>query len=102
MHADGAASWDNLHEHFEIKGIKHQKAYSLDGARTHMAEKYLPCLRRAEIGVHDYIGGSYLLRDATESSWREETAASRMVSSRPDCRAGVHHRMPIFRLSSLA
>ena len=39
MHADEAASWDNLHERFEIKRINHQEAYSLDGACTNMAEE---------------------------------------------------------------
>ena len=36
MHADEAASWDDLHERFEVKRIDHQEAYSLDGASTNM------------------------------------------------------------------
>jgi ISXO2 transposase-like protein len=40
MHADEAASWDNLHERFETKRINHQEAYSLDGACTNMAKEY--------------------------------------------------------------
>jgi hypothetical protein len=47
VHADEAASWDNLHERFEVKGINHQEAYSLDGACTNMAEEYFSRLRRA-------------------------------------------------------
>ncbi len=39
VHADEAACWDNLDERFEIERINHQKAYSLDGACTDMAEK---------------------------------------------------------------
>jgi molybdenum-dependent DNA-binding transcriptional regulator ModE len=39
VHADGAASWDNLHDRFEVKRINHQEAYSLDGACTSMAEE---------------------------------------------------------------
>jgi hypothetical protein len=31
--ADKAASWDNLHEHFDIKRISDQEAYSLDVPR---------------------------------------------------------------------
>ena len=71
-------SWDNLHERFEIKRIKHQEAYCLDGACTNMAEECFSGLRRAEIGIHHHIAGSYLLRYAHESSWRED---NRRVSS---------------------
>jgi hypothetical protein len=72
VHADEAVSWDNLHERFEVKRINHQKAYSLDGACTNMAEEYFSRLRRAEIGIHHHIARSYLLRYAQESSWRED------------------------------
>ena len=72
VHADEAAPWDNLHERFEVKRINHQEAYSLDGACTNMAEEYLSRLRRAEIGIHHHIAGSYLLRYAQASSWRED------------------------------
>jgi hypothetical protein len=57
------------HEHFAIKS---QEACSLDGACISMAEEYFLRLRRAEIGIHHHIAGSYLLRYAQESSWREE------------------------------
>jgi transposase-like protein len=40
VHADEAASWDGLHERFEMKRINHQEAYSLDGACTNYAEEY--------------------------------------------------------------
>jgi len=73
VHADEAASWDGLHERFEIKRINHQEAYSLDGACTNMAEEYFSRLRRAEIGIHHHIAAAYLLRYAQESSWRETT-----------------------------
>jgi len=72
VRADEAASWDNLHERFEIKRINHQEAYSLDGACTNMAEEYFSGLRRSEIGIHHHIAGAYLLRYAQESSWRED------------------------------
>lgn len=72
VHADEASSWDNLHERFEVKRINHQEAYSLDGACTNSAEEYFSRLRRAEIGIHHHIAGSYLLRYAQESSWRED------------------------------
>ena len=39
VHADEAASWDGLHERFEMKRINHQEAYSLNGACTIMAEE---------------------------------------------------------------
>jgi ISXO2-like transposase domain len=44
-----------------------------------MAEEYFSRLRRAEIGIHHHIAGSYLLRYAQESSWRED---NRRVSNR--------------------
>jgi hypothetical protein len=66
VHADEAASWDNLHERFEVKRINHQEAYSLDGACTNMAEGHFSRLRRAEIGIHHHIAGAYLLRYAQE------------------------------------
>jgi ISXO2-like transposase domain len=72
VHADEAASWDNLHERFEVKRINHQEAYSLDGVCTNWAEEYFSRLRRAEVGIHHHIAGAYLLRYAQESSWRED------------------------------
>jgi ISXO2-like transposase domain len=72
VHADAAGSWDSLHEGFEVKGINHQEAYSLDGACTNWAEEYFSRLRRAEVGIHHYIAGADLLRYAQESSWRED------------------------------
>ncbi|WP_409363086.1 transposase [Bradyrhizobium lablabi] len=72
MHADGAASWDILHERFEIKGINHQEAYSLDGACAHMAKEYFSRPRRDEFGIHHHIAGAHLLRCAPEPSWRED------------------------------
>jgi hypothetical protein len=39
VHADEAASWDNLHECFEVKRIN-QEAYILDGACSNMAVEY--------------------------------------------------------------
>jgi hypothetical protein len=49
VHADEAASWNGLHERFEMKRINHQEAYSLDGACTNYAEEYFSRLRRAEV-----------------------------------------------------
>jgi len=72
VNADEAASWDGLHERFEMKRINHQEAYSLAGACTNQAEEYFSRLRRAEIGIHHHIAGAYLLRYAQESSWRED------------------------------
>lgn len=72
LHADEAASWDNSHERFEIKGINHQEAYSLDGPRNHMAEEYVSRWRRAGIGIRHPVAGSHLPRDAQEPPWRED------------------------------
>jgi transposase-like protein len=72
VNADEAASWDGLHERFEMKRINHQEAYSYDGACTNQAEEYFSRLRRAEVGIHHQIAGAYLLRYAQEASWRED------------------------------
>jgi ISXO2-like transposase domain len=70
LHTDEAASWDNLHERFEVKRINHQEAHSLDGACTNMAEEYFSRLRGVEIGIYHHIADAYLRRYTQESSWR--------------------------------
>ena len=55
-----------------MKRINHEEAYSLDGACTNWAEEYFSRLRRGEIGHHHHIAGTYLLRYAQESAWRED------------------------------
>jgi ISXO2 transposase-like protein len=75
-HANEAASWDNLHERFEVKRINHQEAYSLNSARNNMAEEYFSRFGRAEIGIRHHIAGSYLRRPAQEPSWREDNRLS--------------------------
>ena len=60
--------WDYRHERFEIKGINHQKAHGLDGARTNMAEEYFSCLGCARVRIYHRFAGSYPLRRANESS----------------------------------
>ena len=55
-----------------MKRINHQEAYSADGACTNSAEEYFSRLRRAEVGHHHHIAGTYLLRYAQEASWRED------------------------------
>jgi len=72
VNADEANSWNDLHSRFEMKRINHEQAYSADGACTNSAEEYFSRLRRAEIGHHHHIAGTYLLRYAQESSWRED------------------------------
>jgi transposase-like protein len=54
VHADEAASWDGLHERFEMKRIDHSQAFSFDGACTNQAEEYFSRLRHAEIGIHHH------------------------------------------------
>lgn len=72
IHADEAASWDDLHARYEMKRINHQVAYSLDGACTNLAESFFSRLRRAEWGQHHHIGALYLGRYAAEMAWRED------------------------------
>jgi transposase-like protein len=73
LNADEAASWEKLHERYEVKRINHQEAYSLDGACTNWAEEFFSRMRRAEIGHHHHIAGPYLLRYAQEAAWREDS-----------------------------
>jgi ISXO2-like transposase domain len=72
VRADEAASWDDLHERFEVKRIDHQETYSLDGACTDMAEEYFSCLRRAGTGTRHHTAGSYLPRYAQGGVWTGE------------------------------
>ncbi len=72
IHADESNAWNDLHARFEMKRINHEQAYSLDGACTNGAEGYFSRLRRAEVGHHHHIAGTYLLRYAQEASWRED------------------------------
>ena len=72
INADESNAWNDLHARFEMKRINHEEAYSLDGACTNGAEGYFSRLRRAEVGHHHHIAGTYLLRYAQEASWRED------------------------------
>ncbi|MBT3070821.1 IS1595 family transposase [Rhodomicrobium sp. Az07] len=72
LNADEAGSWNSLDSHFEMARINHEEAYSLDDACTNWAESYFSRLRRAEIGHHHHVAGTYLLRYAQEASWRED------------------------------
>jgi hypothetical protein len=74
---------------FKMKRINHQEAYSLDGACANYAEEYFSRLRRAEIGIHHHIAGSYLLRYAQESSWREDNR--RCVRLHQEASKGPQH-----------
>jgi ISXO2-like transposase domain len=46
--------------------------FGVGSACTNMAEEYFSHMRRAEIGHHHHIAGTYLLRYAQEASWRED------------------------------
>lgn len=72
VHADEASHWDKLAAYFPIKRINHQEAYSLNGACTNQAESFFSRMRRAEIGTHHHIAGSYLSAYAAEMAWRED------------------------------
>lgn len=74
VHADEASHWDQLAAYFPIKRINHQEAYSQDGACTNAAESFFSRLRRAEIGIHHHIAGSYLGAYAAEMAWREDNS----------------------------
>jgi hypothetical protein len=52
--------------------INHEQAYCADGACTNGTEEYFSRFRPAEISHHHHIAGTYLLRHAQDSSWRED------------------------------
>jgi transposase-like protein len=70
--ADESGAWNDLHGRFTMKRINHQEAYSMAGACTNGAEEFFSRMRRAEIGHHHHIAGTYLVRYAQEASWRED------------------------------
>jgi transposase-like protein len=73
VNADEAPSWDGLHSRFEMCRVNHDQVYSShDGCCTNMAEGFFSRLRRAEIGHHHHVAGTYLLRYAQEGAWRED------------------------------
>ena len=72
VHADEAASWDNLHERFEVKRINHQEAYSLDGACTDMAVEYFSATPLRDRDPPPHRGRVSPALCAGESSWRED------------------------------
>jgi hypothetical protein len=72
LNADEAGSRDSLHANFEVPRINHDEAYSLEGARTNMAESYFSRLCRSEIGLHHHVAGACLVRYAQEAGWRED------------------------------
>jgi hypothetical protein len=90
VNADDAPAWNDLHARFEMKRIKHEEAYSLDGACTNWAEEFFSRMRRAEVGHHHHIAGPYLLRYAQEAAWRED---NRRVSNGDQVRRLVAHAM---------
>lgn len=79
-----------MNARFEMRRINHKEAYSADGACTNMAEEFFSRMRRAEIGHHHHIAGTYLLRYAQEASWRED---NRRVSNGEQTRAVAHLAM---------
>ena len=73
VHADEAASWNDLHAQFEIFRVNHEENYlGEDGACTNNAESYFSRLRRAEFGHHHHLSGAYLNRYAQEMAFRED------------------------------
>ncbi len=70
-HADETGAWNALRDHFEMRRINHEEAYSAAGARTNNAESYFPRLRRAEIGHHHHFAGSVMARGSPlHVEWR--------------------------------
>jgi hypothetical protein len=64
VNAGESANWNELHSRFEMNRINHEEAYSLNGACTNWAGEFFSRMRRAEIGHHHHLAGTYMLRDA--------------------------------------
>ena len=72
VYADDAASWNELHSHYQTKRIDHSVCYSDGNACTNQAESFFSRIRRAEIGTHHHIAGPHLALYADEMAWRED------------------------------
>jgi transposase-like protein len=71
--ADEANSWNDLHARYDMERIDHSSVYSVEGGiYTNGAEEFFSRMRRAEIGHHHHIAGTYLVRYAQESAFRED------------------------------
>ncbi len=71
-HADESMAWNPLHARFATQRTNFQHGYSIDGACTNGAEADFSRLRRAGLGRHHHIAGSYLVRCAQDAAWRED------------------------------
>lgn len=92
LYADEAKSYDVLHAIFDMRRIDHSKSYAEGGVSTNQAESFFSRLRRAELGTHHHISGTYLAAYAGENSWRED---NRRLSNGEQfltiAAAGLHH-----------
>ena len=59
VHADEAAAWNELHAHFDTRRVNHSVEYANDNACINQAESCFSRMRRAELGHHHHIAGSY-------------------------------------------
>jgi hypothetical protein len=46
VNADESGNWNELQSRFEMKRIKHEEVYSLDGACINWAEEFFSRMRR--------------------------------------------------------
>ena len=69
--ADESSAWDTLDAWFDVGRINHKQRYAKGDIRTNWAESYFSRLRRAEMGTHHHIAGSYFGAYADEMAWRE-------------------------------
>ena len=72
VNADEASGWNDLQSKYEMARINHQERYADGATSTNWAESYFSRLRRGEMGHFHHVSGSYLLRYAVESAWRED------------------------------
>ena len=86
--ADEASSWNALHARYDVSRIDHGQVYSLPGGvYTNGAEEFFSRMRRAEIGHHHHIAGTYLIRYAQELSVARGSPQDRQRPTGPGCHA---------------
>jgi transposase-like protein len=72
VHADEAAAWNKLHARFKTERVNHSIEYVSAEADVNQAESGFSRMRRAELGHHHHMAGSYLACYAREMAWRED------------------------------
>lgn len=72
IYADESPAYNRLHGRYDVRRINHEKLFAEGDISTNHAESSHSRMRRAEIGIHHHISGTYLDAYADEMTWRED------------------------------